>query len=102
MISIEIFDHGQTAAIPLKYLTEEEYCGQIYFQGCHQFLGCEQVQTQEGLVWASHIIISQSIDWDHTDIWFLSLCQIDAGSDILLLGTLTAELLIMMDFEWGI
>lgn len=102
MISIKIFDHGQTAAILLKYLIEEECCDQIYFQGCHQFLGCEHIQTQEGLVWASHTIISQSTDWDHTDTWFLNLCQIDAGNDILLLDTLTAELLIMMEFEWGI
>lgn len=43
MISIEIFDHDQTATIPLKYLLEEECFDQVYFQGCYQFLGCEQV-----------------------------------------------------------
>lgn len=100
MISVEIFDHGQTAAIPLKYLIEEECCDQVCFQGCYQFLECEQVQTQGGT--CVRFSFNHSIDWDQTDIWFLSLCQRDAGSDTLLLGTLTAELLIMMEFEWGI
>lgn len=49
MISIEIFDHGQTAIIHLKYLIKEECCDQFCFQGCYCFLGCKEVQTEEAL-----------------------------------------------------
>lgn len=57
VISPDIFDHGQTAAIPLKYLIEEECCDQVYFQSYYKFLGWDQVQTQGRFVPASHIII---------------------------------------------